>query len=705
MQAAQEFWKTPIAYLKRVGAGRALVLNHECDIYTYEDLLHYYPRKYVDRRLITPIHQLNQEGEYVSVVGTLGPMQMPPSLKTKRLATTLYDGTGYISLVWFGNVHWLASKYKAGDEVVAFGKVTIFNGQKQISHPEIELIQDPNQPQVQSLRILPFYASTDKLKQNGVDARLFRQWIEFVLAEGKAQLSETLPAQLLAQYGLMPRAWSLQQIHFPDTPEDLNQARRRLKFEELFLFELIMGRRKHLLRHQRPAYPFTSIGTYFNRFYAEYLPFQLTDAQKRVVKEIRFDVGQPEQMNRLVQGDVGSGKTMVAIMSMLIAIDNQFQVAMMAPTEILAEQHYHTIYRLLSPMNINVDLLVGSQKAAVRKRVLRDIASGITHVTIGTHAVLEDPVVFNRLGLTIIDEQHKFGVKQRARLWAKAPKGFTPHNIAMTATPIPRTLMMTAYGDIDVSIIDELPPGRKPVQTYVIPHAQRLKVYGFMRSQLEAGRQVYVVFPLIEESEKLDLAAATAGWQILHNEFPKYQIGLVHGKLPSEEKDATMQAFKAGNTHILVATSVIEVGVDVPNASVMVIENAERFGLSQLHQLRGRVGRGAEQSFTLLLTGDKLGDIAKRRLKALADTNDGFKIAEMDLQLRGPGDLLGTRQSGLPEFKLADLTQDEIVLKEARDAAIAFLTIDLDFTLPEHALLKQQFDAFVAKHRLEEWVA
>ncbi len=697
-----DYWLQDITFLKGVGPKRAALLASECGIETYGDLLQYYPRKHIDRTRPTPIAALREEGQMAVVIGRLGRFEYAEGGRTQQLRVNLSDGSDYLQLSWFKGARFIAQKYREGEQVVVYGRVTFFRDRPQMAHPEMESLQ-PDQDAVHALKLTPLYPSTEALKRQGLDSRGFRSLTWRLLQDAPPDYPEVLPTWMLDRYGLPPLGHALRQIHFPDSWTEYQAAERRLKFDELFFFELIMVRRRHLMISRSQSIPFTTIGSFFTRFYGECLPFELTNAQKRVIREIRHDVNRPQQMNRLVQGDVGSGKTIVAVLAMLMALDNGFQAALMAPTEILAEQHFRTIHRLVEPLGVNVALLTGGIKTRIKKSTLASLANGQTHIAVGTHALIQDSVRFHRLGLTVIDEQHKFGVLQRAQLWAKAPR--PPHNIAMSATPSPRTLALSVYGDIDVSIIDELPPGRKPVKTVVRREEQRLAVLGFVREQMRAGRQAYVVYPLVEESSKLDLLAATEGFNALERYFTDFRLAMVHGRMDSEAKDYEMMRFKRGEVQLLVSTTVIEVGVDVPNATVMVIENAERFGLSQLHQLRGRVGRGAEQSYCILLAGRKITPVAAQRLRAMVETQDGFKIAEIDLQLRGPGDFLGTRQSGLPEFKLADVVADADLLEVARAAALQFVAADPELAAPEHQLLQQQLRRFVVQHKLQDLVA
>jgi ATP-dependent DNA helicase RecG len=705
-----DYWAQEVTYLKGVGPKRAQVLQQELGIRTFADLLHYFPRRYVDRTQLAQLSSLPQTGAPVTVVGTLGEFFTEERAKGRKvLKNTLHDEHGgSADLVWFQGVKWVPQKFKMGEVVVLYGRPTFFNRRAQFAHPEMEPLKGDDDV-LDKLRILPVYGSTEALQRAGLDSKGLRKLLHPLIQNGSAYLHEFLPPALLQQYGLVPRPEALANIHFPQSEAALQRAQYRLAFEELLLFQLIMVRRKAVAQATHRAQPFTQVGDYFNRFFKELLPFELTGAQKRVVKEIRADVRKTYQMNRLVQGDVGSGKTMVAVLSMLLAVDNGFQAALMAPTEVLATQHYAALVRYLQPLGLHTEMITGSNTPAERRRALANLAAGSSSIAVGTHALLEDPVVFKNLGLTVIDEQHKFGVLQRSRLWGKAAQGFYPHNLIMTATPIPRTLALTLYGDLDVSVIDELPPGRKPITTVLRTEAVRLAMWGFLRKQLEAGRQVYVVYPLVEESAKTDLMDAVNGFHQLERYFKEYRVGLVHGRRTAEEKAVEMQRFKSGRTHILVSTTVIEVGVDVPNATVMVIEHAERFGLSQLHQLRGRVGRGGAQSYCILMTtgnkSGKLGPDAKKRLEALVQTTDGFKLAQVDLELRGPGDFLGTRQSGLPEFAIADVGRDTATLAAARQAAQELLEQDADLSQPQHAPLRAALRAFEAKYQLDKIVA
>lgn len=679
-----------IEYLKGVGPQRADTLKLDLGIFTCRDLLFHFPFRYVDRTQFHRIRDVHNDGETVQLKGTLRRLESLGEGKAKRLVGTLRDETGIMELVWFRSTHWLEKTLAVGKEYIVFGRVSEFNGRFNMAHPEMEEAAAALENGV-ARTFDPVYPTTDKLTQKGLDAKGLRKLIRTLLdALSPADIPETLPAYLLEQFRLASRVSSLFAIHFPENQPELDSAIRRLKFEELFFLQLrllqVRTRRKDLIQ----GFAFPNIGTYFNQFYQEKLPFELTGAQKRVLKEIRADVAEGKHMNRLVQGDVGSGKTVVALMTMLMALDNGHQACMMAPTEILAQQHLEGIRALVGDLGIQVGYLSGSVKGKKREAILAQLASGDLHILIGTHALIEDWVQFKSLGISVIDEQHRFGVEQRAKLWAKNTT-CPPHVLVMTATPIPRTLAMTLYGDLDVSVIDELPPGRKPITTMHKTEHHRLRVQGFMREEIAKGRQVYVVYPMIEETEKLDLQNLMSGYEALSRDFkaPEYQISIVHGKMKAADKDFEMRRFVQKQTQIMVATTVIEVGVNVPNASVMVIENAERFGLSQLHQLRGRVGRGAEQSFCILLTGHKLSHDGRERIQTMVQTTDGFVIAETDLRLRGPGNIEGTQQSGMLRFLLADLARDGQILAAAREVAAQILEKDPALASPEHTGLRQ----------------
>ena len=637
----------------------------------------------MDRTKFHKVNQINPDGQFVQILGRLQDLHWTGKGRGKRLVGMLGDDTGRVELIWFQGASWLFKYLELGKLYIVWGKPSLFNGQITMSHPEMDAYQ---KNQTFSLSYHPVYHSTEKLKRLGLDTRGLQKLIQQVL-NSYLPIHECLPAYIIEKYRLMPRQNALREIHFPKNKAALNRATHRLKFEELFFMQLKILRSKQRSQTKVPGPIFKDVGSAFNDFYRDRLPFALTEAQKRVIKEIRVDTLRGNQMNRLLQGDVGSGKTIVALMSMLLAIDNGYQACLMAPTEILAQQHFQGISDYLKGSGIVVTLLTGTSKTKDRKLIHTGLIQGSIQILIGTHALLEDVVVFKNLGIAIIDEQHRFGVEQRAKLWKK--NSTPPHMLVMTATPIPRTLAMTLYGDLDVSVIDELPKGRKPIQTMHFYESQRLRVFGLMREEIATGRQVYIVYPLIEESEKLDLLNLYAGLDSLLREFPRptYHIGIVHGKLSAQEKEAEMARFIAGKTQILVATTVIEVGVNVPNATVMVIENAERFGLSQLHQLRGRVGRGGNQSYCILMSKDQLSQEGKVRLGTMVQTSDGFKIAEVDLQLRGPGNLAGTEQSGLIEFKLADLACDQDLLAQVRKDVLEIFRRDPQLNHPAHQVL------------------
>jgi ATP-dependent DNA helicase RecG len=678
---------TPIEYLKGVGPARASTLKKELGIFTFNHLLNYFPFRYVDRSKFYKVREVASDSAYVQLKGKITNIQVSGSPRAQRANAYLEDESGRIELVWFRGVKWIIDKIKADEEYVIFGKPALFNRRFNIPHPELELFTDHRDGLNDKLQ--PFYNSTEKLKAKGLTSKGIGKIMRNLIIVVKDVLSESLSQDLIGQFKLISRKDAYLNIHFPKSANILRRAQSRLKFEEFFFIQLNLIKLKLLRAEKIPGFKFPIVGVSFNEFYHNYLPFELTSAQKKVIKEIRLDIGSGKQMNRLLQGDVGSGKTLVALMVMLIAIDNRFQAALMAPTEILAQQHLKSLSKMLSDSNVNIRLLTGSTKTAERKEIHQLLLDGSLNIIIGTHALIEDNVKFKNLGLVIIDEQHRFGVAQRAKLWRK--NIIPPHILVMTATPIPRTLAMTFYGDLDLSIIDELPPGRKPVKTLHEYDSGRLKVFGFMRKQIEAGRQVYVVYPLINESEKLDLKDLMDGYNSITREFqlPQYAVSIVHGKMNSKDKDYEMHRFVKGETQIMVSTTVIEVGVDVPNASVMVIENAERFGLSQLHQLRGRVGRGADQSFCILMTKDKLSSEAKHRIATMVRTTDGFEIAEADLKLRGPGDMHGTQQSGLLDLKIADIVKDEKILRYARKAAFEILEKDPQLELGKNKMIRE----------------
>lgn len=654
-----------IKYISGVGPQKASVLNKELEIYSLHDLIYYFPYKYVDRSRIYYIHEIDGNMPYIQLKGRIVGFETFGEGRQRRLTAHFSDETGVVDLVWFQGIKYALGKYKLHEEYIVFGKPTVFNGRINIAHPDVDT---PAELKLSSVGLQPYYNTTEKMKRCFLNSRAIEKMMAAVMTQIQESLPETLSSKILSDHHLMPLTEALRNIHFPANPELLRKAQYRLKFEELFYVQLNILRYSKDRQRKYRGYPFDKIGDVFNTFYARNLPFQLTGAQKRVLKEIRNDVGSGKQMNRLLQGDVGSGKTLVALMSMLIALDNGFQACMMAPTEILANQHYETIKELLFGMNVRVELLTGSVKGKKREKILAELLTGDIHILIGTHAVIEDTVHFSSLGFVVIDEQHRFGVAQRARLWNKNVQ--PPHVLVMTATPIPRTLAMTLYGDLDVSVIDELPPGRKPITTMHQFDTHRESLYRSVRKQLAEGRQVYIVYPLIKESEKIDLKNLEEGYFHICGEFPECKIAKVHGKMKPSEKDEQMQLFVSGTAQIMVATTVIEVGVNVPNASVMIIENAERFGLSQLHQLRGRVGRGAEQSYCILVTTYKLTEETRKRLEIMVRTNDGFEIAEADLKLRGPGDLEGTQQSGIAfDLKIADIARDGQLLQYVRSIA------------------------------------
>ncbi len=676
---------TPIEYVKGIGPVRAEVLKSELNIFTCGDLLNYFPFRYVDRTKFNKITELEEEMPYVQLRGVVHALEIVGVKHTKRLVVVFKDNTGFVELVWFKGYNYMAQKLKLGIEYVVFGKPSSFKGRINLAHPDIEVLNEESFKFLNAFQGV--YNSTEKLKVRGLNSDGIRRVIKTVIDNLKEEhINENLSSELLEQHDLCSRFVAFQKIHFPVNETELKQAIFRIKFEELFFIQLKLLKSNKLRNTVSKGFVFSKVGDLFNNFFANHLPFQLTNAQKKVLKDIHLDLGKGRQMNRLIQGDVGSGKTMVALMSALLALDNGFQACLMAPTEILAQQHFQTFTELLKPLDIPIEILTGSTKTKKRKAILQDLQTGDLKLLIGTHALIEDPVVFNNLGLVVIDEQHRFGVAQRAKLHAKNTT--PPHMLIMTATPIPRTLAMTLYGDLDVSVIDELPPGRKPIKTIHFTESHRLRVFGFMRDEIAKGRQIYVVFPLIEESEKMDYQNLQQGYDNLLNEFPppNYQISIIHGKLSNEQKEMEMKRFIENQTQIMVATTVIEVGVNVPNASVMVIESAERFGLSQLHQLRGRVGRGAEQSYCVLLTGVKLSSDSKLRMKTMVDSNDGFYISEVDLKLRGPGDIGGTQQSGVMDLKLANLAQDGEILQKARSSAEHILNEDENLSMHKNLM-------------------
>lgn len=683
-----------IKYLQGVGPQRAALLSKELNIASLHDLLYYFPYKYVDRSRLYYIHEIDGNMPYIQLKGEILSFETIGEGRNRRLVAHFSDGTGVVDLVWFQGIKYLMGRYKVHEEYIVFGKPTVFNGRINVAHPDIEQAKDLT---LSSMGLQPYYNTTEKMKRSGLNSHAMEKLVKNAFALLQFPLPETIAPKIIEKHNLMSLDEAIRQIHFPQNPELLRKAQYRLKFEELFYIQLnILRYAKDRQKKFRGLY-FERVGETFNTFYSRNLPFQLTNAQKRVIKEIRKDMGSGRQMNRLLQGDVGSGKTLVALMSMLIALDNGYQACLMAPTEILAAQHYETIVNLLFGMNVRVELLTGSIKGKKREQILKSLLTGETQILIGTHAVLEDTVNFSSLGMVVIDEQHRFGVAQRAKLWNK--NATPPHVLVMTATPIPRTLAMTLYGDLDVSVIDELPPGRKPIQTIHQFDNRRNSLYAGIRKQISEGRQVYIVYPLIKESEKIDIKNLEDGYAHVCEEFPDCKVSKVHGQMKPAEKDEEMQRFVNGETQIMVATTVIEVGVNVPNASVMVIENAERFGLSQLHQLRGRVGRGADQSYCILVTNYKLSEETRKRLEIMVQTNDGFEIAEADLKLRGPGDLEGTQQSGVAfDLKIADIARDGQLLQYVREVALEIIEQDPQGTAVENEILWKQLQALRKTH-------
>ncbi|MDY4539321.1 MAG: ATP-dependent DNA helicase RecG [Prevotella sp.] len=675
--------KTDIKYITGVGPQKKDILKREIGIETYGDLLEYYPYKYVDRSHIYTISSLSPDMPFVQIKGRILSFEsFQMGVKKKRLVAHFGDGTGVVDLVWFSGTQYVSKNYKTGVEYIVFGKPTIYGGRFQISHPELDLAENL---QLSEMGMQPFYVTTERMKNSGLSSRSLEKIVKALLSRLPTQ-PETLPDYITAPLHLVSRDAAIRGVHYPHAQMEMQKARERLKFEELFYVQLNILRYTANHRRKYRGYLLPRIGEHFNSFFKQNLKFELTGAQKRVMHEIQADMNTGRQMNRLVQGDVGSGKTLVALMAMLIAVDNGFQACMMAPTEILAEQHLATIKDFLKGLNVRVELLTSIVKGKKRKEILEGVVTGDVHILVGTHAVIEDTVQFHNLGLAVVDEQHRFGVAQRAKLWAKNQN--PPHILVMTATPIPRTLAMTIYGDLDVSVIDELPPGRKPIQTLHKYDNQMTTLYNGIRQQITLGRQVYIVYPLISESEKMDLKNLEDGFEQLQNIFPDYKMSKVHGRMKPAEKEAEMQRFASGETQILVATTVIEVGVNVPNASVMVIMEAQRFGLSQLHQLRGRVGRGADQSYCILVSGHELSAETRKRLEIMTETNDGFRIAEADLKLRGPGDLEGTQQSGLAfDLKIADIARDGQLVQLARDEAQKIIDEDPECNSQRHALL------------------
>ncbi|MEY4963989.1 MAG: hypothetical protein RLZZ323_1308 [Bacteroidota bacterium] len=700
----QNLLQTPIEYLKGVGPHRGELLRKELGIHKYGDLVNFFPNRYIDRTRYYKINELQNTASEVQIIGKIIHIKTVEFGKNKkRLVATFVDDTGQMELVWFQGHKWIRESLKLNEVIVIFGKCTSFNGTFNMAHPEMELLSEHQKSLRSAMQAI--YPSTETLANRGISNRVIIKMMQQLFLETQALFSETLPDYLIDELKLISKKAALFNIHFPKSSEALAKAQFRLKFEELFFIQLQLITKNLIQKHKIKGHPFTSVGHHFNDFYQNHLPFELTNAQKRVIKEIRTDMGSNAQMNRLLQGDVGSGKTIVAFMSMLLAIDNGFQACLMAPTEILANQHFLGLSELAKTANINIQLLTGSTKTAERKIIHEALENGSLHILIGTHALLEDKVQFKNLGLAVIDEQHRFGVEQRSKLWKK--NEIPPHVLVMTATPIPRTLAMSLYGDLDISVIDELPPGRKPIQTVHRFDSNRLKVWKFLKDEIALGRQIYIVYPLIQESEKMDFKDLMDGYESISRDFPlpQYSISILHGKMKPADKDAEMKRFAEGKTNIMVATTVIEVGVNVPNASVMIIESAERFGLSQLHQLRGRVGRGAEQSYCILMTSHKLSSDSKTRMETMVSTNDGFEIAEVDLKLRGPGDLMGTQQSGVLNLQIADIVKDRDILILARNYALQLLKNDAGMHKPEHATLRSVFIEMTKKKNIWNYIS
>lgn len=700
----QNLLQTPIEYLKGVGPHRGELLRKELGIFKYGDLVNFFPNRYIDRTRYYKINELQNTASEVQIVGKIIHIKTVEFGKNKkRLVATFVDDTGQMELVWFQGHKWIREGLKLNEVIVIFGKCTSFNGTFNMAHPEMELLSEHQKSLRSAMQAI--YPSTETLANRGISNRVIIKMMQQLFLETQNLFSETLPDYLLDELKLIPKKAALFNIHFPQSSEALAKAQFRLKFEELFFIQLQLITKNLIQKHKIKGHPFTNVGENFNDFYQNHLPFELTNAQKRVIKEIRTDMGSNAQMNRLLQGDVGSGKTIVAFMSMLLAIDNGFQACLMAPTEILANQHFLGLSELAKTANINIQLLTGSTKTAERKIIHEALEDGSLHILIGTHALLEDKVQFKNLGLAVIDEQHRFGVEQRSKLWKK--NAIPPHVLVMTATPIPRTLAMSLYGDLDISVIDELPPGRKPIQTVHRFDSNRLKVWKFLKDEIALGRQIYIVYPLIQESEKMDFKDLMDGYESISRDFPlpQYSISILHGKMKPADKDAEMKRFAEGKTNIMVATTVIEVGVNVPNASVMIIESAERFGLSQLHQLRGRVGRGAEQSYCILMTSHKLSSDSKTRMETMVSTNDGFEIAEVDLKLRGPGDLMGTQQSGVLNLQIADIVKDRDILMLARNYALQLLREDASMQKPEHTTMRNVFIEMTKKKNIWNYIS
>lgn len=677
--------QTPIDYLKGVGPNRADLLRTELGIHTYQDLINLFPNRYIDRTKYYKVNELQRNNAEVQIIGQITGFREVAQKRGKRLVADFRDDTGTMELVWFRGQKWIRESLKIGQTYVIFGKTNWYSGKYSMPHPEMELQIEHENNLGSAMQAI--YPSTEKLSNKGITNRVITKVMQQLFLETKGQFVETLSESIRSELKLLSKSEALFNIHFPKNQNLLSRAQFRLKFEELFYIQLQLILKNLIHKSKIKGFTFDKVGDYFNTFYNDHLPFELTNAQKRVLKEIRADLGSNAQMNRLLQGDVGSGKTIVAFMSMLMGLDNGFQCCLMAPTEILSVQHYNGLLELCNKLNISISILTGSSKTSERRDIHEKLENGSLQILIGTHALLEDKVKFKNLGLAIIDEQHRFGVAQRSKLWKKNTS--PPHILVMTATPIPRTLAMSVYGDLDISVIDELPAGRKPIKTVHRFDNNRLKVFRFMKDEIAKGRQIYVVYPLIQESEKMDYKDLMDGYESISREFPSpdYQISIVHGKMKAADKDYEMQRFVEGKTNIMVATTVIEVGVNVPNASVMIIESAERFGLSQLHQLRGRVGRGAEQSYCILMTSHKLSNDSKTRLETMVRSSDGFEIAEVDLKLRGPGDIMGTQQSGVLNLRIADIVKDKDILERARYHAQSVLKLDPSLALPENKVI------------------
>lgn len=696
--------ETPIEYLKGVGPQRGELLKKELQIFTFQDLLNFYPYKYLDRTRYYKINEISPSlTSEIQITGRIIHLKMVEQKRGKRLVATFTDGSSTMELIWFQGIKWIKNNIKINEPYVIFGKINHYNGTFSMPHPEMETVEEHKSQMRSALQ--PVYSSNEKLQQRGITNKTIQKLMQNVITDTHHLFVEIFPDYLMQKLQLMSKKESFLNVHFPKDSEVLGMAQFRLKFEELFLLQLQLLSKNIDHKKKIKGMPFEKIGPLFNDFFNEHLPFPLTEAQKRVLKEIRTDMAHPVQMNRLLQGDVGAGKTIVAFMTMLMALDNGFQACLMAPTEILATQHFVGLQELGEKVNIKIALLTGSTKTKERNVIHEGLLDGSIQIIIGTHALLEDKVVFKNLGLAIIDEQHRFGVEQRSKLWRKSV--IPPHILVMTATPIPRTLAMSLYGDLDISVIDELPPGRKPIVTKHFFESKRLHVWHFIKQEIEKGRQVYIVYPLIQESEKLDYKNLMEGFEAISRDFPlpKYAVSIVHGQMNPQEKEAEMQRFLKNETQIMVATTVIEVGVNVPNASVMIIESAERFGLSQLHQLRGRVGRGAEQSYCILMTGEKLSNDTKIRMETMCRTNDGFEISEVDLKLRGPGDLMGKQQSGTMNLRIADLVKDQEILKLARAIAIEILKKDMQLNLSEHDKLKWALQQMNSKNNIWNYIS